>query len=267
MQDLPTNEYQKLFGVRVSPTVITSEATQLALDKIFEKQKYLVPCLVHPHLEEEARLACPSSIREIWDMPEHASVRPDNLQHLLSSSAGIEEDREPTADWVEKQAPVHPDSPEVPVTSSMTIEEAEDWYRQPTAEPAGLDPQPHTEEQNTIASSEHTFTDTVHNPDSATPSPENSALATRASSQREVSDSPPSSSCSHFQTHHTTTRLGDSIEGRRAIGRALVSARDRAADRHWADGIEEMRERGDCMSTFYSILSLGLSAKGGVRDV
>jgi hypothetical protein len=56
-------------------------------------------------------------------------------------------------------------------------------------------------------------------------------------------------------------------EGRVALGLALVLVRDRVDDERWRDGVEQMRQNGEDVGALHEILSLGLQARTGVRDV
>ncbi|KAF2632140.1 hypothetical protein BU25DRAFT_454504 [Macroventuria anomochaeta] len=78
-------------------------------------------------------------------------------------------------------------------------------------------------------------------------------------SLRTTSSSPPA------QTAPTTSRVHDRSEGKQALGRALVSVHDRRPEA-WREGMDDMAERGECIETLFSILSLGLQAEGS-RDV
>ena len=68
----------------------------------------------------------------------------------------------------------------------------------------------------------------------------------------------PSPSAGDLQSRH---------EGRVALGLALVLVRDRVDDETWRDGIEQMRQNGGDVGALYEILSLGLQARTGVRDI
>jgi hypothetical protein len=56
-------------------------------------------------------------------------------------------------------------------------------------------------------------------------------------------------------------------QGRVALGLALMLVRDRVNDETWRDGIDQMRERGEDVGVLLEIISLGLEARSGVRDV
>ncbi|KAG9205851.1 hypothetical protein G6514_006125 [Epicoccum nigrum] len=83
---------------------------------------------------------------------------------------------------------------------------------------------------------------------------------------------PPASAPPCLETARAASRASTGVrpsrrEGRAALGRALVSVRDRAESQQWLDGVERMRENGENVGAFYEILSLGLQARTGVRDV
>jgi hypothetical protein len=56
-------------------------------------------------------------------------------------------------------------------------------------------------------------------------------------------------------------------EGRVALGLALVLVRDRVDDERWLEGIDQMRERGEDVRALHEIISLGMQARTGVRDL
>jgi hypothetical protein len=83
---------------------------------------------------------------------------------------------------------------------------------------------------------------------------------------------PPASALPCLETARAASRASTGVrpsrrEGRAALGCALVSVRDRVESQRWLDRVERMRENGENVGAFYEILSLGLQARTGVRDV
>lgn len=151
-------------GLHAQPVILTSQATLEALDNIYQNQLPTIPCQNWTDLEKETAAACPDSIRELWEWPEHALVREDSR---LSS-------------------------------------------------------------ENMAAPSRPTFEMAVHELDAdAAPSPQSPTANLPTPSKIQGTDRTPSPSPPPTQTTQTIDKVRDGAEGRRAIGQALVSVRDR----------------------------------------
>ncbi|KAJ4986656.1 hypothetical protein SVAN01_07842 [Stagonosporopsis vannaccii] len=227
-------EYQGFPNVSFSSPIPTSRATKEALDAIYARKLPFVPCVGLPCLETEIADACPPSIRELWNIPEHALIGNNSREGSSHTSTLVPQ--------------VESDQNEQILRAISNLIRA-------------LLP-----DQNVSRTSNSPFPITIREADSASPSPGPSSSHTTP--RRRVGDTPPTPSpLPSMQASPISSRHGDRAEGRRAIGRALVSARDRVAIEEWMAGVKNMQGIGICLDTFYEILSLGLQGKGGVRDI
>ncbi len=231
--DCPTTyEFQGTFSsdLRPTPIVPTSQATLEVLENIHEKHLPHIPYFDHPNLESEAQAACPSSIRNLWEVSE------SSLAHRASQR-------------VSRNA----------VTTSVVTP----GTRGRGVETARLPPQAQSSEQTAVDNFTHIFECPVRELEvTCILHPGTTQIASR---QREHVS--PSVSTSPLLQITPTSSQSEREEGRRAIGQALVSVRDRVSVEAWLEGINVMRKRGDRVERFYDILSLGMQEAGGVRNV
>ncbi|KAJ8115854.1 hypothetical protein OPT61_g2588 [Boeremia exigua] len=220
-------EYQGYLASDLRPTPVIL-TSQSTLDAVDKICKNQLPTIPHAnHLTLKAEVKWPSSIKKLWDKPE--SSMPNRAYRC--SSDGV-------------------------VLASLFIPRE----LNPAAEPTGLSPQFHSPCETPMGAFDSTSKATLQELDVRSSGSPNSWETISGSND---SDSPPVSP----SPRSNASQASDRMEGRRAIGRALVSVQDRVSIDDWLEGIEEMRNQGTELETFYSILALGQEEEGGMRDL
>lgn len=223
------DEHQGPSSLSPRPTIPTSHATLEVLDALYEKQLPMAPYAILPDLEQEITIACPPSIRKLWDIPEHDLTRSYSCQNLPMPSTSAQQN----------------DNAQV----NMLLEP----HSQPNLKAEGME----TNCNRPFA--------LLQEPESSSPSPE--ASTSRTTPRHQARDTPPTPSPPPMHTSPIPIQHGDRAERRQAIGRALVSVRDRVPIEDWLAGIQLMeRHRLDTV-VFYGLLSEGMRSNGRARDV
>lgn len=210
--------------IKQTPTIPLSETTADAIDKIYETQLPHIPCLELPDLEATAAATCPDSIKAIWAVPEHTFMRGENASTVSNDISGIATD---------EQELLSSDADTVNV--------------------------------------EHFYLRIMDGVTSHTPSltPTSNSLSVSGSHAGDGAPTPPELPASNVKTTEsvqtpaiiqdalTNSTTRSRLDRIRALGRALISARNRVEHRVWHEGMEDMQRRGAHMASFYIILSMG----------
>lgn len=252
------NSRDPVYGLHRTPVILTSQVTQETLEKLFENQLPLSPCLVNPDQGSETKAPCPSSIRKIWDTPESALVRHNSCHDLQISFMVNQENEEPIVVWTGEHAFVWYDRVHAETITSSPVQGAEEDREEEETlmlshkeqESKLLRPCPATY-HNTILSPRRVAA-TGREVDVGTPSV---GVSSRAMPRREASGNPSIPSTLSSPTTLNASRARERTGMVRMLGQALVSARARAPDEDWLGGTEEMREQRVDLGAFNSILS------------
>ena len=241
--------------LRPTPTAPVASSTARALDLIHRTPLPHPPFQTHPDLEAEASEACPASIRVLWALPE-AVLEGGGVCAAGSWALGevVGGEREGM-----RRGSVCTDAS---LATAFGIEHVvgERRRRRGSVSSSSSPAEVH-QRIDTRARDLHSIAARLL----AQPSGDDARPA--AAPARSTSPSPPAAppcleAPSPFPGDRRSRR-----EGRASLGLALVSVRDRVDDETWRDGIEQMRQSGGDVGALYEILSLGLQARTGVRDV
>lgn len=264
--------------LRPTPTIPVTSSTARTLDLIHRTPLPHPPFQAHPDLEVEASEVCPAAIRALWDVPEGEVLEGGGAGGVcgggswaLGEFANGEWEGMEAEVWYATAARLGvgdgdvvgagrgSGSMETSLATAFRIEdEVAVGERTPRVSSSSS---PTEEHQRTRARDLDSRTAQL-----LAQRPGNSASPTAAPAQSTPPRPPaappcldtPSPSAGDLQSRH---------EGRVALGLALVLVRDRVDDETWRDGIEQMRQNGGDVGALYEILSLGLQARTGVRDI
>lgn len=279
---IPTSLRAQFPDLRPTPTIPTIPSTILALNHIYQPHQPTKnrlphpPFQEHPNLEAETNEACPATIRAIWALPEPVVEGEDAPAGGLSP-AGSLAPRRTLSEFT---------------GGEWEMAEAEMWYTgvrgadeaAGTASPAARDVSVEAlgilslaaEQQQQCARAREEDGITAQllarrlgNPARPTSAPAQPTIQRPPSpAPRPPAEAPPRLETARAAPSTSTAGRGRSRrEWRVALGRALVSVRDRVDSGRWLEGVERIRENGKNVGAFYGILSLELQARTGVRDV
>lgn len=280
--------------LRPTPTVPVTASTARALDRIHRAPLPHPPFQIHPDLEAEAREACPAAIRALWDGPGGEVLGGGGPGGVCRGGPGApREVWDGEGEGVEAEAEVwyataprlggsgftetslatafgvgdggvvrerrRSGSTDTPLATAFRVEHVV-GERTPRVSSSSSPAEEHQRIDSRIGRMDGITAQLLAQRRGMNASP--TAAPAQPTSPRPPAAPPcldtPSPSPGDRQSRH---------EGRVALGRALVLVRDRVDDESWREGVEYMRQNGGDVGALYEILSLGLQARTGVRDV